>query len=258
LLPGYEVSISSLSGAVKTESRLDSNIVTLVYIVITISIIIPVLNEASNLSRVLPCLAFRPEVEIVVVDGGSQDGSADVAGRYNAKVIHTTPGRAQQMNLGAANAEGKILLFLHADTGLPEQFQILVEQTLTRPGVIAGAFDLKINGRQWGLRWVEWGVYWRSRLCQLPYGDQAIFLTVETFHTLGGFPDLPIMEDFVFVQHLKKLGQVAMAPASVLTSGRRWQRHGVLKTTLVNQIIILGYVLKVPTQTLARWYKRLK
>mgnify|MGYP002777067611 CR=1 FL=1 len=225
---------------------------------IAISIIIPVLNEAANLAEVLPCLVSRPEIEVIVVDGGSQDGSPTVAKRYGGQVIYAALGRSRQMNVGAANAQGKILLFLHADTCLPDQFQILVEQTLARPGVVAGAFDLKINGHQWGLRWVELGVYWRSRLCQLPYGDQAIFLTAETFRTVGGFPDLPIMEDFVFVQHLKTLGRVAIAPASVLTSGRRWQRHGVLKTTIVNQIIILGYVLKVPIQTLARWYKRLK
>ncbi|MDX2244430.1 MAG: TIGR04283 family arsenosugar biosynthesis glycosyltransferase [Leptolyngbyaceae cyanobacterium bins.302] len=230
---------------------------------VTLSVIIPVRDEAVNLPATLAAIALgsnleKSELEVIVVDGGSRDDSIAIAKQFGAVVIQTAPGRAQQMNAGATIAQGKFLLFLHGDTLLPANFAQYVEHTLNQPGVVAGAFDLNINGAQKGLRWVEWGVRWRSRFCQLPYGDQAIFLTAQTFHALGGFPDLPIMEDFVLVQQLKRLGKIAIVPAVVHTSNRRWQRLGVVKTTTINQIVILGYYLGISPKRLAAWYRRLK
>lgn len=223
-----------------------------------ISVIIPVLNEAHNLPDTLARISRSPTLEVIVVDAGSQDHSVEIAKQAGALVLHTLPGRAAQMNAGAEIATGEILLFLHADTQLPPQFEVAVARTLAQPAVVAGAFDLCIRGTHPGLRWVEWGVYWRSRVCQLPYGDQAIFLTAQTFHQLSGFPDLPILEDFVLVRRLQRLGKVAIAPGAVVTSSRRWQRLGTLQTTLINQLVLLGYGLGVPPQRLARWYRRLK
>jgi rSAM/selenodomain-associated transferase 2 len=154
-------------------------------------------------------------------------------------------------------AQGEILLFLHADTQLPPNFEALVRQTLAQPGVVAGAFDLAIDGPGWGLRWVEWGVKWRSRWLRLPYGDQALFLTAERFHRLGGFAKLPIMEDFDLVQRLNRQGRLAMVPVPVITSSRRWQRLGVWRTTLANQAMVAGYRLGLDVQHLAHWYRRL-
>jgi uncharacterized protein len=222
----------------------------------TISIIIPVLNEANNLPTVLKHIQSYTAVEIIVVDGGSHDDTVELARSLNLRVIQTDRGRACQMNAGAAVAAGQILLFLHADTRLPPGFDQFVHQALSRPKVIAGAFELKIDATMLGLRLVEWGVKWRSRLLQLPYGDQALFLRAATFHRLGGFPELPIMEDFVFVRQVRRLGQIAIVPATVLTSGRRWQKLGVIRTTLVNQWVILGYFLGVSPARIARWYRR--
>lgn len=222
----------------------------------SISIIIPTLNEAQNLPRTLTALQTIPSVELIVVDGGSVDDTVSVAKAWETKVMCSPVcGRANQMNLGAAMAQGDILLFLHADTCLPDGFDDLVRQTLMQPKVIAGAFELAIDGQTAGLRLVEWGVKLRSRFCQMPYGDQALFMSADTFRAIGGFPPLPIMEDFELVQRLKQRGRIAIVPEAVLTSGRRWQTLNVFRTTLINQCIIVGYLLGVSPARLAVWYR---
>jgi rSAM/selenodomain-associated transferase 2 len=222
-----------------------------------ISIVIPALNEARQLPVVLDTIHADSSVEVIVVDGGSADGTAEVAEAKGARVVDATPGRSRQLNAGAAAATGEILLFLHADTRLPEGFDHSIRQTLTQQGVVAGAFRLAIDGPGRGLRWVEWGVNLRSRWLQMPYGDQAIFLSAEVFHDLGGFPDLPMMEDFELMRRLRKVGKVAIAPSAVVTSDRRWRTLGILRTTLANQAMIAGYLLGVDPHQLARWYRRL-
>ncbi|XHX77870.1 MAG: TIGR04283 family arsenosugar biosynthesis glycosyltransferase [Stenomitos frigidus ULC029] len=219
-----------------------------------LSVIIPTLNEAENLPRTLKIVQAAAHVEAIVVDGGSGDATAAVATALGARVLVSTGGRAQQMNAGAGAASGSILLFLHADTELPPDFDVLVQQTLLKRNVIAGAFALKIDGASPWLRVVEDGVKVRSRWFQMPYGDQAIFLKASVFQAIGGFPALPIMEDFAIMQTLKRRGKIAIAPAAVLTSGRRWQKLGVWRTTLINQWIILGYRLGVSPDRLAHWY----
>lgn len=221
----------------------------------TISVIIPVLNEASTIGSVLERLTGTNNVDVIVVDGGSRDETVTVARSRNVQVISTPPGRACQMNAGAARATGDILLFLHADTRLPANFDCLVRQALQEPQTIAGAFELRIDSQQLGLRLIERLVNWRSRFFSMPYGDQAIFLKATIFHRIGGFPNLPIMEDFEFIRRLKHQGRIAIVPAFVLTSGRRWERLGIIKTTLINQLIILGYFLGVSPDKLARWYR---
>jgi rSAM/selenodomain-associated transferase 2 len=223
----------------------------------TISIIIPALNEAHHLPQVLGALPTAAGVEVIVVDGGSTDATASLAADWGARVIVTAPGRSRQQNQGAAVATGSILLFLHADTRLPQGFDQAIRQTLAQPGVVAGAFRLAIDSGDWRLRWVEWGVNGRSRLLGMPYGDQAIFLATARFRALGGFPELPMMEDFELMQRLRRLGRVAIAPAAVTTSDRRWRTLGILRTTLANQVMIGGYLLGVDPQRLAAWYRRL-
>ena len=225
---------------------------------VKISIIIPVLNEAAHLGDTLAIAANAPDIECIVVDAGSLDGTVDIAKTFDAIVVTANPGRACQMNAGAAIAQGDLLLFLHADTHLPSHYADLIPVTLAQPGIVAGAFDLKIRGTQFGLRWVEWGVYWRSRWCQLPYGDQALFLAAETFHALGGFPEVPFLEDLMLMRRLRQLGKIAIAPASVLTSGRRWQQLGVVKTTVLNQLVLIGYCLGISPRRLACWYRQVK
>lgn len=223
-----------------------------------ISVVIPVMNESAYLAQTLATVYAAADVEVIVVDGGSRDDTVQIAKAFGAAVIHSQLGRAVQMNAGAAIATAPNLLFLHADTCLPIGYDSLIYQTLAQPGVAAGAFNLAIAGAQIGLRLVEWGVKWRSHLFHMPYGDQGIFLKAEIFHQLGGFPNLPIMEDFVLVKQLNKLGKVAIVAAKVSTSNRRWKTLGICKTTLINQMMILGYFVGIPSNTLARWYRSIK
>lgn len=196
-------------------------------------------------------------LEIIVADGGSADDTCAIAEARGVQVVVATGGRGAQLNRGADLAQGDMLLFLHADTQLPPGFATLVRQTLAQPNVVAGAFELAIDGPGWGLRWVEWGVKWRSRWLCLPYGDQAIFLSAQRFRQVGGFAPLPIMEDFDLVQRLARRGHIAIVPTPVTTSSRRWQRLGVGRTTLVNQGMVIGYWLGLDINQLARWYRGL-
>lgn len=221
-----------------------------------ISVIIPVLNEAIAIRSVLLKVAAAKNVEVIVADGGSQDKTVAIAQSLGVKVITTTPGRANQMNAGAAVATGTILLFLHADTYLPNNFEDLILSALEDSRTIAGAFELRIDAELLGIRLIEKMVNWRSRVLKMSYGDQGIFLRTTVFQEIGGFPNLPIMEDFELMQQLKREGKIVILPAAVLTSGRRWQKLGVIKTTLINQLIILGYFLGVPPSRLVRWYRR--
>jgi len=223
-----------------------------------ISIIIPVLNEASIIASVISTAGRAKNVEIIVADGGSSDGTAEIATSLGVRVISTAPGRAAQMNAGAIAATGDILLFLHADTHLPPGYDSGARLALAKPQTVAGAFELKIDGPQQSLRLVEIGVNWRSNFLQMPYGDQAIFLKASTFDKIGGFPDLPLMEDFEFLRRLKKQGRIEILPQPVLTSARRWHQLGIVKTTAINQIVIIAYLLGVSPDRLVFWYKRQK
>jgi rSAM/selenodomain-associated transferase 2 len=229
-----------------------------------ISIIIPVLNEAATIQKTLTRLQNVPDMEAIVVDGGSRDETVTLAKRCGEgfapssefKVISAAAGRARQMNTGAAIATGDILLFLHADTHLPPEFDTLVRQALQNPSTIAGAFELRIDANLRGVRLIEKMVNVRSHFLSMPYGDQAIFLKASTFHDLDGFPDIPIMEDFELMLQLRRQGRISIVPAPVITSGRRWQKLGVMKTTLLNQLIIASYFLGIPPTQLVRWYRQ--
>lgn len=231
-----------------------------------ISIIIPTLNEAVNLERSLASIAKAENnaknIEVIVVDGGSSDQTIAIAQSFNTsmgiKVISGALGRANQMNLGASLATGEILVFLHADTVLPSGFKQAIRKILTNPKTIAGAFNLKIDGNSWGLRLVEWGVNRRSQIFQMPYGDQAIFIKSPIFHSLGGFAQLPIMEDFDLIMRLKSQGKIAIASLTVTTSDRRWQKLGIFRTTLINQLMIIGYFFGIKPTKLASWYHHWK
>jgi rSAM/selenodomain-associated transferase 2 len=222
----------------------------------SLSIIIPVLNEEAIIEATLNRFKDDLNLEVIVVDGGSRDNTVSIANRLGVKVIKTTSsGRANQMNAGAEVASSKILLFLHADTRLPVNYLKTIEDTLSKPQVIGGAFQLAIEGEAKSLRLIEIMVNIRSRYFGLPYGDQALFIYQSIFKSVGGFANLPIMEDFELVQRLKSRGKIAIAPADVITSSRRWQKLGVWQTTLINQLIIIGYYLKIPPYKLNKFYR---
>jgi rSAM/selenodomain-associated transferase 2 len=224
-----------------------------------ISIIIPVLNESANLHLAIESTQPSDNIEVIVVDGGSIDDTCQVAVELGVQVITSPAGRSRQMNLGAAAATGDILLFLHGDSRLPLGFDRLIRQTMSvNQPPIAGAFRLGIEAPQASLRWVERGVNWRSQVCQVPYGDQGIFLSAKVFNEIGGFPDLPIMEDFELMRRLRKRGKISIVSQPIITSARRWLQKGILKTTLINQLMVLGYLVGISPTRLVELYRRKK
>lgn len=222
-----------------------------------VSVIIPTLNEAEVLPTTLEHLRGVDGIEIIVADGGSHDATGDVAAEAGATVIEVVGGRAAQMNAGAARAGGCHLLFLHADTLLPEGFADTVRRTLDNPATVLGAFGFRTDGSGLRMRLVEWGTNVRSSMLRWPYGDQGLFLEKRVFNELGGFGDLPIMEDFDLVRRLRRRGRVVTVPDCVVTSARRWRRLGVLRTMLRNQGMVLGYWIGVPPERLARLYRKI-
>ncbi|MBL8825522.1 MAG: TIGR04283 family arsenosugar biosynthesis glycosyltransferase [Planctomycetaceae bacterium] len=220
-----------------------------------ITVVIPALNEADNLPATLTPLVTLADVEVIVADGGSIDDTCGVAQRYGARVACSAPGRGRQMNAGAAQASGEMLVFLHADTRLPDDFDKHVREILLQPGIAAGAFRLKIDGSSRAMRCVEWGANMRSRWLDLPFGDQAYFVSQEVFRQVGGFHEMPILEDVEFIRRLRYYGRIVIASATVVTSARRWQRLGVVKTTWRNVMILSAYFAGVSPFRLARWYQ---
>jgi len=227
-----------------------------------ISIIIPVLNELNTIAATLATTNTGKQIEVIVVDGGSVDGTLELVRSLGVTVLSSLGGRAVQMNAGAEVATGDILLFLHADTLLPPEFDTMIRTAMQSPPpagsqvAIAGAFRLQIDAPARSFRAIERGVNWRSRFLQMPYGDQAIFLRATTFDRLGGFLELPIMEDFELMCRLKRWERITIIPIPVITSARRWLKKGILKTTLINQTIILAYLVGVSPQRLMRWYRK--
>jgi uncharacterized protein len=221
-----------------------------------ISVIIPTYNEADHIETTVARISSAQRVEIIVADGGSGDQTTERAAAQGARIVRAPRGRARQMNAGARAASGSILVFLHADTRLPSDFAEAVRNQLAEDGVIAGAFEFRVDGASFGLRLVERLANWRSRRLQMPYGDQAIFLKTSTFDEMGGFKELPIMEDFDLVRRLKGQGRIPILPLQAVTSGRRWKELGAFQTTIINQLVIAGYFLGIPAEALARFYRR--
>lgn len=220
-----------------------------------LSVIIPTWNEARNIEATLQCVQPEQQAEIIVVDGGSQDGTKDIARHQGAHVIESPRGRAVQMNNGASVATGNTLLFLHGDTILPPNWLAVAVRALGVPNIAAGAFGFGIRDAFSGRGLVELTTNLRSRWLQAPYGDQGLFLRRACFEELGGYADMPIMEDFEIVRRLRRRGRIITLREKARTSGRRWQERGWLGTTLANHAIVTGYHLGVPLERLERWYR---
>jgi len=220
-----------------------------------LSIIIPTLHEAHNLHRLVEPFLATTDCEVIVADGGSTDGTPELALELGCRVICGTPGRGRQMNAGAVMARGEVLLFLHADTQLPTSFREEINATLAT-GAIAGAFQFQIDGPGRLYRWIEWGTNLRSRRLQLPYGDQGLFLRASDFFRLNGFRNWPLMEDFEFARRLKREGSIAIAPSAAPTSARRWGNVGAVRNTLLNQMCIALYLCGASSESIARFYSR--
>lgn len=226
-----------------------------------LSIIIPVLNEAGVLPGLLDHLAPLRAcgAEVIVVDGGSGDGSQQIASRAGAQVICTERGRARQMNAGASAAHGEVLLFLHADTALPLCAGQAIETAIRRGGradeIAWGHFAVRIDGRAFMLRVVARLMNWRSRLTGIATGDQAMFMTRRAFEAVGGFPDQPLMEDIEMSKRLLARSRPIYLMDRVATSGRRWEVNGVWRTIWLMWRLRWHYWRGVPASELARSYR---
>lgn len=208
-----------------------------------LSIVVPTLNEAERVGLLGRHLgAVAPGVEVVVVDGGSTDGTPAAARAAGLTVVEASrPGRGVQMNEGAAVATGDHLLFLHADTALPVGVGGLVAGALADPAISLGAFTVRLDRQTAALAVIELGIRLRCRFGRLPFGDQALFLRRETFDALGGYRPI-FMEDADLVRRARALGGLVVLPAEVVTSARRWEEHGVLRTTARNWVLTAKFL----------------
>lgn len=225
---------------------------------INLSIIIPVLNELAALERCQSSLyRLRSQgVELIVVDGGSSDGTVQVARQITDQLIISAPGRALQMNAGAAAARGEVLLFLHIDTALPAQAVQLIRNGLgAGPDARQwGRFDVRLSGRHPAFRLIETAMNLRSRLTSVATGDQAIFVRAALFREIGGFPALPLMEDVALCKLLRRHHKPLSLAARVISSSRRWEQGGITRTVLLMWRLRLAYFLGADPADLHRQY----
>jgi len=221
-----------------------------------LAIVIPALDEALNLGRLLPELARQcPDAEIVVVDGGSRDGTpAMVARQPGARLLSSPRGRARQMNAGAEQTTGDPLLFLHADTSLPEGAAAAIDRALCEPGVVGGRFDVRFDSPRVVYRMIAWFMNARSRASSICTGDQAIFVRRADFEAVGGYPDIPLMEDIELSRRLKRRGRIRALRLRVTTSARKWEREGPLRTIGLMWALRLLHFYGVAPSRLHRWY----
>lgn len=223
-----------------------------------ISVIIPVLNEERLIGDCIESVRQSDvPCEIIIADGGSSDRTVWTAERFQGvKVVIAESGRGMQMNAGAAGAAGEVLVFLHADTILDDGWGREITEALKDSAVVGGAFTFAISNRGKQYRAVELWVKLRCILFRLPYGDQGIFVRKEVFQALGGYREIPLMEDVDLVGRMKKRGNIVMLEARAFTSGRRWESRGFFRTAAINQLIMFLYRAGVSPDTLAKIYYR--
>lgn len=222
-----------------------------------VSVVIPALDEETTIAEAVGSAIAGGASEVIVADGGSRDRTVEIAEGAGAHVVAAKPGRARQMNAGAACATGAVLCFLHADTRMPTGFADSARRALARPHVVACAFDFALVRGGWRHALIENLGQLRWRLGGLPYGDQALCVPRWVFDSLGGYADLPTMEDYEFAQRLRRYGRIARTRQRAVTSARVWDQYGLLRPTLVNAAVITGFRFGVGSRSLARWRARI-
>ena len=224
-----------------------------------LSIVVPTLNEAASLAT---CLQSARQMgtdrlslaQIIVADGGSTDATCEIAREAGARVVETTASRGAQLRAGVEATTGEVVLMLHADSRLPADAGEQLATALLDKNAQAGFFRQRIDAAGWRYRLVERGNAFRGRVLRLPYGDQAIFLRRDLLDQVGGVPSLPLMEDVALMRRVAKLTGPVELPGPLLVSPRRWQRHGLVRQTLRNWSLVLGYLAGVPVERLTQWY----
>ena len=219
-----------------------------------ISVVIPTLNEEVALPITLQSVGRMPYCEVIVADGGSQDRTVSIAEEWGAEIVLSEACRGRQMNAGARKASGDILLFLHADTVLPEDAAELIRNALSNPSVPGGSFAVRFSPTTGHLNLKSKTISWRTTILRKPYGDQAIFVRASLFRLMGEYADIPLMEDVDFVNRLRKRGKLAFIHEPVVTDSRRFGFQGGIKATFRNKLTKMGYALGVSPERLARFY----
>lgn len=225
----------------------------------TVSIIMPVLNEGKIISDTLsPLQAMRAAGhQLIIIDGGSTDDTLEKTSALADMSLSSARGRARQMNTGAMHASGGVLLFLHADTRLPADGISVLLKALAKSGKAWGRFDVRLSGRHPLLRMVACMMNWRSRITGIATGDQAMFVRREAFQALNGFPDIPLMEDIALSSTLRRaFGSPLCLRVRVVTSSRRWEERGIMRTIMLMWKLRLAYFLGASPEQLARQYKQ--
>ena len=220
-----------------------------------ISIIIPTLNEEEHIEALLKFLnQLDPSLEIIVVDGGSSDQTVSLAKPY-AKVVFSESGRGRQMNVGTGKSNGEILWFLHADC-LPHRQSILaIKNALNHSEIVGGGFEYNLNAPGWMLRFSEFMSNRKNRLLKLLYGDMGIFVRRETFEQIGGYQEIPLMEDMQFCKDLKKEGKIVILPQRINTSARRWLEEGIYVNMVRNWLLQIAWKWGASPEFLSKFYR---
>jgi rSAM/selenodomain-associated transferase 2 len=230
---------------------------TITHLTIThLTIIVPMLNETAQLPDLLSHLKKfqHTHCEVLLVDGGSNDGSTELANAAGFTLLHTSCGRASQMNFGAKQAQGNVFLFLHADTRLPLNAYDILAKAVASHKAHWGRFDVVISGESQLLNMIAWFMNTRSRLTGIATGDQAIFVTRKLFESVGGFPEQLLMEDIELSTQLKKYSHPACLTEKVITSGRRWETQGIWKTIFLMWKLRAAYWCGISVHKLAKFY----
>ncbi len=219
-----------------------------------ISVIIPTLNEALILEKSIAEISRHSPHEIIIADGGSKDGTLDIAEKFGLGVVVGPPGRALQMNAGAKRATGDVLFFLHADSRVDAKSYQKMVAVMEQENKVGGAFSLAIDSEKPSLKIISSFATLRAKHLNLVFGDQAIFVQTDVFHEIGGFSLLPICEDLDFYRRLMAKGPTVILEEKAFTSARRWVAEGYFFTSLRNSVITTLFLLGFPPRILSKWY----
>ena len=222
---------------------------------LSIALVVPVFNETQLLPEKLTSLKALNADELVFVDGGSTDNTQQLLEKAGVSWLEGHRGRAAQMNAGTGQCKSDILLFVHIDTELDESNISAIRLALKQQNLVGGRFDIRLSGHRPAYRMISWFINTRSRLTKISTGDQALFVRRDVFEQMGGFADLPLMEDIEFSKRLKREGGIACLRETVTTSSRRWQQHGIVRTILLMWKLRLFYWLGTPADKLAIMYR---